>query len=264
MELRRIMVAVKPWERGLPIGANHARQIAQSADAEIEIVSSVFDAGISAGRDRGDELAHKAHSRTVAEARAGLERLASSMRAWRARVTTRIVWGVPPYEAILAAAQDWHADLLVVGAHEPGTLNTRLTDTDWQLMRRVRCPLLLVKGAAFCGYRAIFTAVDPYRGESAELDRAVLAASRCVARACGSTEQAVYPYPHQGSPAQAIVTAAAHARAELVVVGAPQRCGTAVAGNIAELVAGEVPCDVLIVPRAEVAPIAAGSLSKVG
>ena len=266
MKLQRIMVAMKPWERGLPIAANHARQLAQSADAEIEIVGSVYDAAVSAGRDRGDAAAHRAQDRTVAAARAALERLAASMRDWRARVTTRIVWGVPPYEAILAAAEDWRADLLVVGTHERGTVHTRLTDTDWQLMRRARCPLLLVKGAAFSGYRTILAAVDPktQHHEPHGLDRAVLAASRCVADLCGSTVRELESV--DGSAAQAIIDAAAHRCADLVVVGAAQRrwSAAAVIGSTAELVAGELPCDVLIVPMPAERPFAPGVRSQVG
>ena len=79
--------------------------------------------------------------------RVELERLAASLRDWGAQVTTRAVWGVPAYEAILTAARAWAADLLVVGTHVRETLHTRLTDTDWQLMRRAACPLLLVKTA---------------------------------------------------------------------------------------------------------------------
>jgi universal stress protein E len=266
MQLQRIMVATKPWERGLPIAANHVRQLAQGAEAQIEIVGSVYDAAVSAGRDRGDAAAHRTLDRTVASARAALERMAAPMRHGAARVTTRVAWGVPPYEAILAAAEDWRADLLVVGTHERGTLHTRLTDTDWQLMRRARCPLLLVRDAAFCGYRTILAAADLLheRSESSELDRAVLLASRRVADTCGATvtevDLAVW------SPAQAIIDAAAHRRADLVVVGASRRRGSAAAvvGNTAELVAGELPCDVLIVPMPAEQPSASGLRSQVG
>src|SRR6188508_988662 len=217
MKLQRIMVATKPWERGLPIAAAHARQLAPGAEVEIEIVGSVFDAAVSAGRDRGEAAAQKSQDRTVATARAGLERLAASMRGAGARVTTRIVWGAPPYEAILAAADDWQADLLVVGTHEPGTPHTRLTDTDWQLLRRASCPLLLVKSAAFGGYRTVLAAIDPLPGshELDLLDGAVLAASRCVATACGSTVRAV-----EGFPAWSVIDAAADREADLVVVAA--------------------------------------------
>ena len=265
MRLQRIMVATKPWERGLPIAANHVRHLAHG-DAQIEIVGSVFDAAVSAGRERGEAVARRIQDRTVAAARATLERLAASLREGDARVTTRVVWGVPPYEAILAAAQDWGADLLVVGAHERDALHTRLTDTDWQLMRRTRCPLLLVKGAAFNGYGTILAAVDALRSrdETWVLDQAVLSASRCVAAACGSVVRELPP--GEGLQAQSIIDAAASRRADLVVVGAARRpvLTPAPLGDTAELVAGELPCDVLIVPVGGECEEAPAVRSKVG
>jgi universal stress protein E len=201
MQLRRITVAIKPWQRGSPLSANHARQLAQSVDARLELVSSVYEAAVAAACERGEQWARRSQERRIMSARVELERLAVSLRDWGARVTTRIVWGVPPYEAILAAARAWGADLLVVGAHERDPLHTRLTDTDWQLLRRAPCPLLLVKGAAFNGYRTILAAVDPLHAhaEPDGLDRAVLDASRCFARAFESRVRAVYAYPGRGA-----------------------------------------------------------------
>jgi universal stress protein E len=300
MRLERILVAVKPWQRGLPLAAGHARQLAQAVDARIELVGSVFDAAVAAGKARGELAARSAQDRTLMTARVELERLAKSMRDWGARVTTRVVWGAPPYEAILTAAQAWHADLIVVGAHEPGTFHTRLTDTDWQLMRRVHCPLLVVKGPSFAGYRTILAAVDPLHAhdEPYGLDRAVLGAGRCFAQAFDSTLRAVYAYsgraafelasavevapgvlygaenveqlhrravdelvaeygiaPSQvdlveGQPAETLIELATTRRADLVVMGTTQRRGLAgaVLGNTAEVVAPELPCDMLIVP----------------
>jgi universal stress protein E len=260
----------------------------------------VFDAAVAAGCERDEPKSRTTQERTLATARVELERLAQSMRDWGAQVTTRAVWGTPAYEAILTGAAEWHADLLVVGAHEPETLHTRLTDTDWQLMRRVQCPLLLVKSPSFNGYRTIVAAVDPLHAhdEPLGLDRAVLDAGRSFARAFGSTLRAVYAFPGEaafqlasavevapgvlygaenvaalhrravdelaeqfgiaatqvdlveGAAAEAVISAVATRRAELVVVGASQRRGlfTTAVGSTAEFVAGEVPCDVLIVP----------------
>jgi universal stress protein E len=238
------------------------------------------------------------------------------MRDWGAAVTTRVVWSTPPYEAILSAAREWRADLLVVGAHDPAGRHARMTDTDWQLMRRAQCPLLLVKSSWFSGYRTVLAAVDPLRAhdEPDGLDHAVLDASRCFARAFGSTLRVAYAYPGQGAfelasavevapgvfygsenvaalhtravaelaapygvavsdidlvegPAPAaIVDIAARRRADLVVLGAVQRRGLAAAayGNTAELVAGEMACDVLIVPLPEEPGAVASPRSKVG
>jgi len=305
MKLQKILVAIKPWQRGLPLAAGHARPLAQSVGAQIQLVSTVFDAAVAAGRERGESAARSTQQRTFAAARVELERLAASMRDWGAQVTTRVVWGVPAYETILAAAGEWGADLLVVGTHEPGTLHTRLTDTDWQLMRRVRCPLLLVKSPSFSGYRTILAAVDPLHAhdEPFGLDRAVLDAGRSFARAFDSTLRAVYAYPGEaafelasavqvapgvlygaenvaalhrravgelaeqfgiaaagidlveGAAGEAVLDTVTKRRAELVVVGAPQRRGllATALGSTAELVAGEAPCDVLIVPAVPVA-----------
>jgi universal stress protein E len=194
MQLKRILVAVKPWQRGLPLAANHARQLAQLAGAQLQLVGTVFDARAAAGSDRGEP---GARDRALGAARAELDRLARSLRDWGAAVTTKVVWGVPAYEGILAAAREFQADLVAVGDHEPEMLHTRLTDTDWQLMQRADCPLLLVKSPSFGGYKTIVAAVDPLHGhdEPYGLDRAVLDAARAVARACGSTLRAVYAYP---------------------------------------------------------------------
>lgn len=196
MRVQRILVAIKPSERGLPRAANHARQLAQQVGARCQLVA-VVDPALAARGDRGEASADTAHERVLAAARVELERLADSLRDWGADVTTQVVWGASVHEAILAAARDWQADLLVVGVHDRESLHTRLTDTDWQLMRRAPCPLLVVKSPWFAGYRTIVAAVDPLHAhdEPYGLDRAVLAAGRWVARACGSMLRAVYAYP---------------------------------------------------------------------
>jgi len=193
MQLKRILVAIKPWQRGLPLAAHHARQLAQLVGAQLRVFGTVFEAGAAAGTDRG----RIARERAVAAARVELERLAGSLRDWGAKVTTDVGWGVPAYDRILAAAREWRADLVVIGTHESDTPHTRLTDTDWQLMRRSEVPLLLVKSPSFAGYRTVVAAVDPLHAhaEPYGLDRAVLDAGRSIARKCGSTLRAVYAYP---------------------------------------------------------------------
>lgn len=310
--MKKILVAIKPWERGLPLAAQHARSLARAADSQIQLVTSVFDAAVGAACDRGEEAARRVRERTIDTALAGLERLAAPLRDSGVIVTTRAVWGAPAYEAILNAAEEWDAGLVVVGANDRATRHARLTDTDWQLLRRTRHPLLLVKSASFSGYGTVLAAVDPLHAhdEPAGLDHGVLEAARRLARACGSRLRAVYAYAGhaafelasavevapgvfyasenveavhrravtelatqfgiapseidliEGSAPQAIVDAAVRHQAGLLVVGTVQRRGAAAAihANTAELVAGDVPCDVLLVPARQVAQ----SYSKVG
>ena len=243
MELRRILVAVKPWQRGLPLTAHHARQLAHRTGAQLQIIGTVFDASAAARGERGEPGARTERERALAAARVELERLACSLRNWSANVTTRTVWGVPAYEGIISAAHDWRADLVVVGTHEPGTTHTRLTDTDWQLIRRAECPVLLVKSPAFAGYKTIIAAVDPVhaRREPYGLDHDVLAAAKQFGIAAAEVELVASSAP------EAVVAAAVNRRAELVVVGSPQRRGAHLDGPAESVVTG-VACDVLIVP----------------
>jgi universal stress protein E len=194
----RVLVAIKPWQRGLPLESQHASQLADALGAQLMIASAVFDARVAAGAGRGDAAAPAARARLIDAEHVELEKLAQSLRAWGTAVTTRVVWGAPAYQGVLDVAREWRADLLVVGAHEQGLrLGTRLTDTDWQLMRLAPCPLLLVKDPFFTGYPTVLAAVDPAHPDSdrAGIDRFVLEVARAVSEACESELRVVHALP---------------------------------------------------------------------
>src|SRR5690554_4481917 len=118
-DIKRVVVAIKPRQRGLPLAAEHVRLLARACDASLLLVSAVFDGRVDASLERGDAAAAKARARILDTERAELERLAGSLRDWGVAVETRAVWEAPAYAGILRAARDWKADLVVVGAHEP-------------------------------------------------------------------------------------------------------------------------------------------------
>ncbi|HUO67462.1 MAG TPA: universal stress protein [Gammaproteobacteria bacterium] len=192
----RVLVAIKPWQRGLPLESQHASQLADAFGARLMITSAVFDARMASDAGRDDAAAPAGRARLLEAERVELEKLAQSLRAWGTSVSTRVVWGVPAYQGVLDVAREWRADLLVVGAHEEGLrVGTRLTDTDWQLMRLAPCPLLLVKDPFFTGYRTVLAAVDPTHPSPAGIDRSVLDVARTVAEACESELRVVHALP---------------------------------------------------------------------
>jgi nucleotide-binding universal stress UspA family protein len=245
MHLGRILIALKPWDRDLPLAANHARQLTQSTGAHVRFVRTVFDAAVASARERGADGALAAEERVVSAARVELERLTRTLRNRTGLISTAAVWGVPAYETIAAATREWRADLLVLGAHDAQSQHSRLTDTDWQLMRRVPCPLLLVKRATFSGYEQIVAALDSQR-DPAPSDDAVLAAGQCFARAFAST-LTVMDAANGGE-----VGRAAERRACLLVVRAPPNptLGAADLEVAAASLVNAAPCDVLLVPSA--------------
>ncbi len=197
--IKRVLVALKPGQTGLPLAADHARMLAEQLGAELILLRVVYDSvGGAAGRDL-----------RLAAAREDLEKLAELLREWGVTVRVDVRMGAPVYEAIVDAVRTLKADLAVVGAHAARPLpHSRLTDTDWQLMRLCPCPLLLVKDPEFQGYGTVMAAVDPLYGheEPAGTDRAVLAQAALFAEAMGGELRAVnaYPDPEQYSWVSAV------------------------------------------------------------
>src|SRR5690606_32787611 len=88
--------------------------------------------------------------------------------------------------------------LLVVDALETQpVVHTRLTDTDWQLMRSCPCPLLFANDAGFANYETILAAIDPLHPRPAtdRTDRAVLAAAIAFGRAFDAKVRVLHVYP---------------------------------------------------------------------
>jgi universal stress protein E len=194
-ERQRVLVAIKPWQRGLPLAATRALEFAKSVDGEIQLVSVVFDSIIAGGLQGAEALEPVSKNRLIEEQRLELETVAQSLRDWRATVAVRVVWGAEPYREILRLVDEWQADLLVVGSHEQrSVLRASLTDTHWQLMQTCTCPLLLVKDSTRYRHRTILAAVDPSRA-SGTMDRDVLKTAQRFAAALGCQVRAVHAFP---------------------------------------------------------------------
>jgi universal stress protein E len=189
-KIQRILIAVRPRERGLPLAASHACSLAQGLGAEIGLMSCVVESRLASGLAWADPVAvtdpqlesfDRGRHQQVQ-----LEELAKPLRDAGVTVTTLVSTQRPIYQSILSEAANWQADLLVVGVHEPRLIaRTHLTDIDRQLMRLCPCPLLIVRNPNVERYRAILAAVDPLHrhAEPAGLDDAVLRAAAEFSRA---------------------------------------------------------------------------------
>jgi universal stress protein E len=196
--IRRVLVAIKPWQRGVPIAAAHARALAQGSRGALRLVSCVFDSQVAVELERNEASAFAAQAGMIDCERIELERLSQTLHDWGVPVDNRVLWEAPAYEGVLRAAREWPADLLVVGTHEvhPG-LHTRLIDMDWQLMRRCPCPLLLVKDPHFNGYSTILAAIDPLHShaEPSGMDQAVLGVARQFSKIFESELRVAHAFP---------------------------------------------------------------------
>lgn len=199
---KRVLVAIKPGERDLPLTAVHARRLAENLGGELTLVTCVFDPLIEFELERAQASAPAAQAAVIQTARDTLEDLALSLPDSRVRAHTKVIWDRSVSHGLLREVRESRADLLVVGAHEPKALtHTPLMDADRELMRLCPSPLLIVKGPRTEGYRTILAAIDPLHrhSEPSGLDRAVLTTTREIGHAFGVPWRVVHVFPDAAS-----------------------------------------------------------------
>lgn len=196
--IARILVAVKPRVEAVPPAAERAALFAERLDAELVVVSSVYDSDVAFRLERRDAAAGAAQRGFIANEEQALERLAVTLRDRGVRVRTSVLWERVAHEAILKEVRRSKADLVVIGTHEPELRpHLRLTDTDWRLMRSCPAPLLIVKSAELQQCAKILAAIDPLHAheEPAGLDRSVLELACALREAFDADLRVVNAYP---------------------------------------------------------------------
>ena len=72
-----------------------------------------------------------------------------------------VVWHKRPYECMISKIFEGHYDLLIKSTHKHAKLGSILfTPTDWQLIRKCPCPVLLVKNKGWPSHGKILAAVN--------------------------------------------------------------------------------------------------------
>jgi nucleotide-binding universal stress UspA family protein len=82
--------------------------------------------------------------RIVAEARASLGEVAKSIPAAQSDGVSIEIG--PPWRVVLAAAQSYGADLIVIGAHAHGALRRAIGTTAARIVEHATTPVLVVRG----------------------------------------------------------------------------------------------------------------------
>lgn len=204
--ITKVLVALKPWQGGLPLSLYHAQFLSERLGAQLRLVSCVFEPEISLGLLRQESEALAAQVGLVESERMLLNELATSLRDWGVEAEFEVRWGYPAEDIILNELDRWGAELLVIGTHQAGSRpHTRLARLDWQLMRTCPCPMLLARDPQFEGYSTVLAAVDPLHrhAEPVGLDRRILEYASLLAKASGSKLRVAHVYPNPDSYALA-------------------------------------------------------------
>jgi universal stress protein E len=195
--IRRILVAVKdPWARSIP-AVKKASQLAHALGARVQLFCALSDPlYIDAAEAQGvslSSLERAAHARAADR----LDTLARRLRKTGVRAESAVEWDFPPHEAVVRAARQFDADLIVADRHASAHhLAWVLRFTDFELLRLAPMPVLLVKRRRAYDHPVLLAAVDPSHSFSKPLglDGEILSCATQLTQALRGSLHAVFAY----------------------------------------------------------------------
>ncbi len=192
----RILAAIPPSELGATVAAR-AFDIARRFGASVHLLGVVYDPHIAGERFSDSPGLETARAQLVAARRDQLLALANGDTADGVDTSVSAEWSYPVVDGVLQGVADYGPDLVVAGTfHHSPLQRLGLVNTDWQLIRKLEPPLLLVGSAAGSGYGQVMVAVDPVHehDKPAALDGNLLNAGQLFAAAWGGRLSVVHAY----------------------------------------------------------------------
>jgi universal stress protein E len=201
MHYRKILVGVEFPAAKSQWGLARARQLAAKSGAKLELFHAAYDPEIG-DVPRPDSDARVQYVLDIR--RRQLEALLRDAGLEESTASVNVCWSHSVVDALNREIAEFGADLVIAESTRRGKFaRFVLTNTDWELIRHLTAPLLLVKSAKPIRSAPVLCAIDPDHSHDkpAELDEAILVAGRRFANAlhCRTTVYHTYSLvPPQG------------------------------------------------------------------
>ncbi|RUO81324.1 universal stress protein UspE [Idiomarina tyrosinivorans] len=138
-----------------------ALHLASFKQTKVTVFLSIYDFSYEMTTMLSAEERELMRSTLIHDRRVWIDDLLSQEVAEGMKVESVVVWHNRPFEAIIETAQKHGADLIVKGTHQHSIWqNLLFTPTDWHLIRKAPCPVLLVKEHAWPEHGKIISAVN--------------------------------------------------------------------------------------------------------
>lgn len=146
VKYRKILVVIHPEEER-QIALERAVKVAElNEGAQLTLLLSIYDFSYEMTAmlsvDEREEMRHG----VIAQRREWLDDILQPYRAKGLDCETKVVWHSRPFECVIQEVLEHRHDLVVKATHHHSFLQTFIfTPTDWHLLRKCPCPVLLVK-----------------------------------------------------------------------------------------------------------------------
>lgn len=166
-----------------------AKALARLHAAPLDVLMPVYEPSLDLSALFSAEKREQMRSRYLAERQEAVDRLAEALRAEGFSSEARVVWDSHLFMPVIRSVVKQGYDLVVKAAKAHSRLASFFyTPTDWHLLRKCPCPVLMVKGAELPSGCKILAAVEPVAidEDHQELNQAILSTGRQLAESLGA------------------------------------------------------------------------------
>ena len=179
-----------------------ALHLARLQPARLTLFLSIYDFAYEMTTMLSGEEREQMRQSLVADREQWIQGCLEKFDVGQHRIEVCVQWHHRPFEAIIRKAIESDCDLLVKGTRKHDTLHSVIfTPTDWHLLRKAPCPVLLVKDRDWPQHGSVLAAVNA--GSDSEvhqtLNERITKAAGYISKKLNSHLHLVNCYP--GAPA---------------------------------------------------------------
>ncbi len=125
---------------------NRAVQLARLQQCQLTAFVSVYDFSYEMTTMLSGEERESMRQAVIKDRELWLSDYLAAPRAGGINIDVKVVWHNRPFEAVVLAVLEDGYDLVIKGTHDHDVLKSMIfTPTDWHILRKCPCPVLLVK-----------------------------------------------------------------------------------------------------------------------
>ncbi|MGY3913964.1 universal stress protein UspE [Aeromonas australiensis] len=146
VKYQNILVVINPEEER-QIALERAVKIAElDENAHLTLLLTIYDFSYEMTAMLSVDERQEMRDGVIAQRREWLDEILTPYRAEGIECEVKVVWHNRPFECVIQQVLEQHHDLVVKATHHHSFLQTFIfTPTDWHLLRKCPCPVLLVK-----------------------------------------------------------------------------------------------------------------------
>jgi len=176
-------------------------ELAQHTNASITVFLSIFDFSYEMTTMLSSDERESMRQTVIDDRYKWINNIIEQLNTDPLKINTKVVWHNRPFEAVIAEVLDHNHDIVIKGTHEHDKLKSVIfTPTDWHILRKCPCPVLLVKDHLWPENGNILAAINVGSDEEEHhsLNHKITSQAKDLAQTINANVHIVNSYP--GTP----------------------------------------------------------------